>query len=341
VPPLLSDAENQLDRQKNPFYHYSATDFFLAVSEGQVLGRLAVMDSRRYNDYFGTRTAFFGLFEAVDDSQVTRRLFDAAFVWARDRGMQEMIGPRSLHGREASGILVDGFEHRPAMGMPYNNNYYDNLIQTAGFEKDADNLSGYLSGRNKLSDRYFAIAEKVKARRGLRIKSFSSKDEMRQWVPRVGQVYNQAFGGGHRFYPLDEHEIERLGRDLITIADPRLIKLVMKEDQVIGFVFAYPDITAGLQNARGRLWPLGWFHLLREQKRTRWVNFNGLGVLPAYQGMGASILLYTEVAKTIQEYGFEHADLAQIGEENLQSRGDMEGIGAEWYKRHRRYQRAL
>lgn len=341
VPPLLSDAENQLDRQQNPFYRHSAAEFFLAESEGQTLGRLAVMDSRRYNEYLGAETAFFGLFEAVDDSQVACRLFDAAIDWARARGLKKMIGPRGLYGPDASGILVAGFEHRPAMGVPYNHAYYDNLLQAAGFEKDADHLSGYLSGHIKLSDRYYAIAEKVKARRGLRIKSFSSKEEMRQWVPRVGQIYNRAFEGSHHFYPLNEKEIERLGQDLITIADPRLIKLVLKGKEVIGFVFAYPDITAGLQKARGRLWPLGWYYLLREQRRTRWVNFNGLGVLPAYQGMGASILLYTEVAKTIEKYDFEHADLAQVGEENVKSRGDLETLGAEWYKRHRNYQRIL
>jgi hypothetical protein len=110
---------------------------------------------------------------------------------------------------------------------------------------------------------------------------------------------------------------------------------------VIGFIFAYPDISAGLQRARGRLWPLGWLHILIERKRTNWVNLNGVGVLPAYQGIGASILMYAELARAIKGFGFEHADFVQVGEDNLKSRADVEALGVRWYKRHRNYKRSL
>jgi hypothetical protein len=115
----------------------------------------------------------------------------------------------------------------------------------------------------------------------------------------------------------------------------------MKGDDVIGYLFAYPDVSEALQRARGRLWPLGWYHILRDKKRTTWVNINGAGVLPAYQGRGANILLYTEMARTIKDFGFEHADVVAVGEDNVKSFSDMEAIGVHWYKRHRSYRRAL
>lgn len=342
VPPLLSSERYLLDRRRNHFYQHSAADFFLVEEHGRVLGRIAAFHNKPYNDYIGARQAAFGFFESIDDPAVSQRLFEAAFEWATGRGLDAMVGPGRLRPADATGALVEGFEHRPAMSVPYNPPYYDALIKAAGFEKESDHLSGYVPGTHELDPRFFEMAEKVKARHGLWVKTFASKDEMRQWVPRVAEVYQGAFGGNHGFYPLSDAEITEFADELIAIADPRLVKLVIKgEDDVVGFAFAYHDISAGLQQARGRLWPIGWYYLLRERKRTRWANLNGIGVLPAYQGRGASILLYTEVARTCKEFGFDHADVVAVGEDNLKSRAVLETAGVRWYKRHRNYIRTL
>ncbi len=341
VPPLISDVKRALNQRKHPFYSHSAAAFFLAEDDGQTVGRLAVMEHRPHNEHLGTATAFFGLFEAIDSARVSQGLFEAAFDWARDRHLDTMAGPRILGGAEPAGILVEGFEHRPALGMAYNYPYYDALVRAAGFEKEGDNLSGYLSGDYELPERFFRLAEVVKERRGLWVKTFQSKDEMRQWAPRVAHVYQTAFAEFEDSAPPTDDEIEAFSNTLITIADPSLPKLVMHDDEVIGFLFAYHDISAALQKARGRLFPLGWYHLLTERRRTDWVNINGMGVLPSYQGRGAVILLYTEVAKTIKSFGFRHADIVAVGEDNVKSRTDMETIGVQWYKRHRTYRREL
>jgi hypothetical protein len=252
-----------------------------------------------------------------------------------------MVGPKQFASPEPSGILVEGFEHRPALGMPYNLPYYDALVQGAGFEPASDTLSGYISGDSDLSERFYRLADKVKERKGWWVKTFTSKKEMKSWVPRVIDVFQEAMREHDDFYPPTHDEAMRFANMILTIADPRLIKLVMAGDEVIGFIFSYHDISAALQKARGRLWPLGWYYLLTERRRTEWVNVNGLGVLPAYQGRGASILLYTELAKSIKSFGFKHADVVAVGEENLKSKSDMEAIGVQWYKRHRSYERGL
>jgi len=341
VPPLVSDEVKALDRTRHSYYRHSTAGFFLAKSEGQALGRLAVMDYRPFNDHLGRRTAFFGLFEAVDDRDVAHGLFSAAFDWARARGLDEMRGPRKLGSAEPAGVLVEGFEHRPALGMPYNYAYYDALITGVGFEKEGDNLSGYLSGDYELPERFYRLAEQVKERRGLWIKTFASKKELLDWVPRVASVLTTSFAEFEDSVPPTEDEVVAFRDTILAIARPDLIKLVMKDEEVIGFLLAYPDISAGLQRARGRLWPLGWYYLLRDKKRTDWVNINGMGVLPAHQGRGAVLLMYTELARTIKSYGFRHADIVAVGETNIKSRSDMEAIGVQWYKRHRSYRRAL
>jgi hypothetical protein len=115
----------------------------------------------------------------------------------------------------------------------------------------------------------------------------------------------------------------------------------MREDRLIGFIFAYHDITAGIQKAKGRILPFGWIHILKERNRTKWVNINGVGVLPAFQGTGANAILYTALDKTVKEFGFEHMEIVQVNETNFNSRSDMETMGVQWYKRHRSYKREL
>jgi ribosomal protein S18 acetylase RimI-like enzyme len=165
--------------------------------------------------------------------------------------------------------------------------------------------------------------------------------DRRYWIPRVWEVLMKSFAVFNEYVPPSEAEMESSARDLISIADPRLIKLIQKDGKLIGFIFAYHDVTAAIQKIRGRLFPFGWARLLWERRRTDWVNINGVGVLPEFQGMGVNAILYTEIHKSVRKMGFKHVDVVQVGEDNFQSRSDMESMGIRWYKSHRSYQRNL
>jgi len=341
VPPFVLDMETALNRGKHPFFLHSSAGFFVAQHNGRLVGRIAVFDNRNYNRYRHSKTAFFYHFDAVDDAATARALFAAACAWARVRGLDEIIGPKGPGAGDGIGLLVHGFEHRPAMGIPYNHPYYAQLLIDSGFQKRGDLLSGYLGGERDLPPKFYELAEKVQARRGFWIKSFASKREGRSWIPRIGRVLNASFADTQDYYPITNEEIARAAEQLLTVADPRMIKLVMLADEVVGFVFAFPDLSAAIQRAGGRLLPFGWYHLLREPKRTKWCNVNGLGLVPQHRGMGANVLLYTELAKTLRDHGFEHADIVQVGEENIKSLAEMQALGVSWYKTHRVYRRSL
>jgi hypothetical protein len=246
-----------------------------------------------------------------------------------------------MNPTEATGMLVEGFEHRAAMTIPYNFPYYDAFVKAAGFKKDTDHLSGYLPGDYQLPERVLRIADKIKQRRGLKVKTFKDKEELRQWVPRVFEVYAIAFANSHTFFPPTEREKQMIAEPIIEVTDPGMVKAVLKGEDLIGFIISYYDLSAALQRCRGRLWPFGWYWLMTERRRTKWAIINGAGLLPEYQGVGANVLLYTELAKTIKDYGFEFADLVQVNEVNKSSMADMESIGVNWYKRHRAYVRDL
>jgi len=162
-----------------------------------------------------------------------------------------------------------------------------------------------------------------------------------KWIPRIQQLFNIAFSEGSDFCPLSEKEAKLVAKRLLAIANPKLIKLVMKDSEIIGFLFAFVDISAGIQKTKGKLFPFGWITLKREFKLTKWVNFNGTGLLPHHRGVGANAVLYTEMANTVKQFGFEHADIVQVEEKNVKSLGDMKAIGVTWYKKHRVYEMVL
>jgi len=342
VPPFVDEVRAQLDPRRHPFYQHSQAAFFLALEGDEVVGRIGVLDNARYNRYRGERTALFYHFEAVNDRTVSRALFDVAFDWARGRGLDLMWGPKGFMAADGQGLLVEGFEHRPALGIAYNYPYYGELVEDAGFEKQLDFVSCYLDRQMSIPSRFLEVAEKVKRRRGFRTVRFRTKTELRAMIPRVTAAYNSAFVEVQGFVPVTEAEAKAIGDRILSVADPALITLLMRGDELVGFVLAYPDLSAAIQRCRGRLWPTGWYHLLREFKRTRWLNFNGAAILEPYRGLGGNALLYAELYQTlIGRTQYQYADLVQIQETNTRMIRELEALEVKPYKKHRLYQRSL
>ena len=341
VPPLRMDAEMQLNRNTHPFYEHSDADFFIAVRDGRDVGRIGALENRRFNDYHKTRQAQFYLFDCEDDQEAATVLFNQVFDWARARGLDHVVGPKGFGALDGYGLLVDGFEHRQMMTMMnYNYEYYPRLVEAIGFEKEVDFISCYLSADVfHLPERVHRIAERAAQRSGLRVLRFKNKPELVALSDRIGKAYNDAFVNNWEYYPLTEREIKFLVDNLMIVADPRLIKIIAHGDDIVGFLFAFPDLSAALQRARGHLFPFGLPDLLIEMKRTKWIALNGAGILPEFQGRGGNALLYSEMEKTMSEFHFKHADLTQVAETAVQMRQDLINVGGKPYKNHRVYHR--
>ena len=262
VPPIRPDAELQLDRDRHPFYEHSDADFFVAERGGKVVGRIAALENRPYNAYHRTHTAQFYLFECIDDRDAAAALFERVFKWARARGLNKIVGPKGFGPLDGYGILVEGFEHRPAMTM---------------------------------------------------------------------MNYN----------PLSDREVDFVAQNALILADPKLIKLIVHGDDIVGFLFGFPDVSAALQRCGGNVYSWHIVDLLLEFRRTKWMAINGAGVLPEYQGRGGNALLYTEMEKAVRGSRFDHADLTQVAETAAQMRQDLVNLGARPYKNHRVYGRNL
>jgi GNAT superfamily N-acetyltransferase len=343
VPPIRIDAAAQLNPRKHPYYEHSEAEFFIATQDGKDVGRIALLENKPYNRYHKKKQAQFYLFESVHDLEVARALFERVFERARARGLDQVVGPKGFGALDGYGMQVDGFEFRQMMTMMnYNPPYYPEFMADLGFRKEVDFISCYL-GADKfhMDERVHAIAERAAQRSGLSVKRFASKKEMLAWAPKIGETYNKAFINNWEYYPLTEHEIKFVVDSILTIADRRLIKIILHGDDVVGFLFAFPDVSAAIQRNKGRLFPFGLIDLLLEFKRTRWVSLNGVGILPEFQGRGGNALLYSEMEKTIREAKFLHADLTQVAETAVQMRHDLENVGGVPYKNHRVFIRDL
>ena len=344
VPPLYMDAYLPLNRKKHPFFEHSEADFFLAVRDGKVVGRICAGENKPFNEYHKTKKAQFYFFDAIDDLEVARALFDTVFDWARARGLDTLIGPKGLSPFDGYGILIEGFEQRQMMTMMnYNYDYYPKLVEALGFEKEVDFVSCYLpSEAFAIPERVERIAQRVLARGNLWVKHFKSKKELVSWAQRIGETYNRTFIHNWEYYPFSQGDIDYAVQNVFMVADPQLIKLIMHGDDIVGFLFAFPDVSAALQRAKGRLFPFGLVDLLLEMKRAKTVSGNGMGVLPEFQGTGGNALLYYEMGKTMLDFKhFEFVEMTQVAETTKQMRADLKNLNGVEYKNHRVYRREV
>jgi hypothetical protein len=342
VPPLLIDEYRRLNPKRYPFYQNSNAAFFLARQNGLTIGRLAVIDPFSYNARFNEKTAFFHLFESENDQKSVNNLFSIGFEWALKRGLTKILGPKGLSALDGLGLLVRGFDYRPAMGLPYNPSYYAELIEAQGFEKANEIVSGYLAEDIKFPERIHILATRIQERRGLRVARFHTRRELRVALSHLKTLYNGALGGTSGGMPLTDAEFKTMADQIIWFADPNLIKIVMKDNKPVGFLLAYPDISAALQKIKGRLFPFGWLTVLREMRCTNWININGAGIIEEYRGLGGTAILYSEMFRSVVENPrYRHAEVVQIGLENDKMQREMENFGVDFYKTHRMYEKFL
>ncbi|MCX6064723.1 MAG: hypothetical protein NT121_03070 [Chloroflexi bacterium] len=344
VPPLDIDAYAQLDPKKHPFYEHSDVDFFLAVRDGRDVGRIAAIENKPFNKYHNKKEADFYFFECENDLEAATALFNTVFDWAKNRRLDRVIGPKGMGPLDGYGVLVLGYEHRQTMTMlNYNFPYYPHLVEAQGFEKEVDFVSCYVpSGQFKIPERVERIARRALERGGLAVKRFKNKKELIEWAPRIGEAYNKAFVRNWEYYPFTPNEIKFVVDNIMTVADHRLIKIITHGQDVVGFLFAFHDVSAALQRAKGKLFPFGLPDLLLEMRRTNTVSVNGMGILPEFQGHGGNAILYYEMGQTLLDFDqFTHVEMTQVAETTEQMRADLKNLNGVEYKNNRVYHKDL
>ncbi|MBN1231658.1 MAG: GNAT family N-acetyltransferase [Anaerolineales bacterium] len=338
TPPFNWEMQLLFRKWLHPFYSHSDAEFIVVEEDGKVLGRIAVLYNQNYSKAVGIPSALFYYFDVVEDYQAAETLLNFAVEQARLHGVKRIFGPKGFLRSDGSGVLVEGFEHIPAYWMVYNYPYYDEYLKRFGFTKVVDYLSGTGDIDTFDTERFEKITNWAQKRNGFEVITFKNKLQMLMRIPEVEKVHTKAFASDQKVIPSTTREFLLMGIKMITIMRPEMQLLVEKDHEIIGFGFMYPNICRSLRETKGKLLPFGWIKILREYRHPVYLDCNGIGVLPQYQGLGANAAMYTKAVKFLKDNNIKGLEMIQAAETNFQSRSDMEQMKVHWFKTHRVYE---
>ncbi len=343
VPPLISERLAFFDRKKNPFFRYARVQMFLAVHEGEVLGRVATCVNNIHNQFHQEKTGFFGFFESVENYDVAYRLLKVAVIALKKVGMEQMIGPANFSTNHEVGLLVDAFDQPPVVQMSYNPRYYVDYFEKFGLTKAKDLLAFRMVKENEPPERMAKIVERIRERSGATFRRINLHDFDNE-IMRVIKVYNDAWESNWGFVPLHEDEFIHIAKDLKQIVDPDLALFAEIDGEPAGFALAIPNINQVLIKLNGRLFPFGLFRLiwdLKIRRKTNEVRVITMGVVKKYQKRGIDNVFYLDLYRNGVPKGYHTAELSWILEDNTLMISALETLGAKRYKTYRMYHTPL
>ncbi len=344
VPPLVMDRENVLSEKKNPWFQFGTLQLFLARRHGKIVGRIAAVDDPRYNEFHGTKVGWFGFFECIDEVSVAKALFDAAEAWVKGRGHQKMMGPASPSTNGEWSFLCEGFEHAPALMMPYNHKYYLNLAEQCGYGKAKELWAWDLNLHQEPPEKVVRIAEKIKKREGIVMRPAKLADWEKE-VRVIKEIYNAAWEKNWGFVPMTDAEFDLMGKELKLVLKPELVLFAEVEGKPVGFCITVPDANSAIRKANGRLTtfglPIGLAKLMMGIRKIDTGRLIALGMREGYRRRGIESLLVLETFLVGKKLGWKSGEISWTLEDNDLVNRMIEVFGATRSKTYRVYEKSL
>ncbi len=342
VPPVWSDERTFHQKDKNPSHRLARVERWLAVRDGVAVGRIMGIIHDAYNETHGEKTARFYALESINDPTVSHLLLHTAERWAKDAGMNRIIGPFGFSDKDPEGAQVEGLEYLPVISTATNPSYLPGLIEREGYHKHKDCVVYRAPVPDQIPELYQRIATRITERQPVRLLRFNRRAALKPYIQPVFELINETYKPIMGFSAMTREEMRTLEKQYLPILPPELIKIVVDhQDRVIAFVIAVPDFSAGLQRCNGHLFPFGFIHILTAMKRSRQLDLLLGAVHPDYQGKGLTTLLGIDLLATARSKGFTHMDSHLILEDNYRMRAEMERIGGTVYKRYRIFGKSL
>ena len=349
VPNLYSDEVNTLSKDKNAAFDFCEAEYYLALKEGKIVGRVAAIINHKANEKWKKKDVRFGWIDFIDDIEVSRALFEAVEEYGRKKGMDDIVGPLGFTDMDPEGMLTWGFDKLGTMATIYNYEYYpQHMEKLGGWEKDNDYVEYYLVVPEKSPEKYTKIAEMVEKRYNLHVRKLTKKDIFQGgYGKKLFDLINLTYSDLYGFSELTDRQIDQYVKMYFPLADLDLVTVIEdgnKDNQLAGLGITIPSLSHALQKCRrGRLFPFGWWHLLRAIKfhKTDGVDLLLMGFLPEYRSKGANALLFADLIPRYVNYGFKWGETQVEMESN-------EGVQSQWgpldpinHKKRRCYRRSL
>jgi len=324
---------------RNPFFKHAEVRYFIALKDGRAAGRIASVVNRVHNEYHKDKTGFFGFFDCVNDPEVASALFEKAAVHLRASGMSVMRGPVSFTTNEESGMLIEGFDERPMIMMPYNPPYYNELAGKAGFEKARDLYAYIYEVRERLPEKVLRVAAIVE-KRGITVRPINMKQFLSDMMV-FRDVYHSAWEKNWGFVPMSEEELEYAAARLKQVVIPDMTLIAEEDGKPVGFMGMVPDANLVLKHMKGSMGPVSLVKALVYSRKIRDLRVMLLGVKKEFRNKGVEALLFREGFKPIKKGNYQRVEFSWILEDNLPVQRTIETMDGRLYKKYRIYEKGL
>ena len=344
VPSLLSDEVRTLLPGENPAFDYCESIYFMAFRDGKPVGRIAGIINRLVNERTGKQEGRFGYVDFIDDNQVVDALFEAVSRWARDKEMTSLTGPLGFTDMDPEGMLVEGFDEVSTQATIYNYDYYPRQMQRMGYVKDVDWLEYKVVVPKEIPTKMQRVADIVRQRVGVdNIKYTNRKALVRDYGDAIFKLINEAYDDLFGYSPLSEKQIKHYIKMYLPFLPLDDLSLVVKPDgELIGVGIAIPSLSQALIKCRGRLFPTGWYHLLKAFKgHNDTVDLLLIAVKPEYQNKGVNALFFTDLIPCFNKFGYKWADTGHELEENEKVQQQWQYFETRQNKRRRAFTKTL
>ena len=349
APNLYSDELNTLSKDKNAAFDFCEAEYFLALKEGKVVGRVAAIINNKANEKWDKKDVRFGWIDFIDDIEVSKALLKAVEDYGREKGMTSVVGPLGFTDMDPEGMLTWGFDQLGTMATIYNYDYYPkHMEKLGGWEKDNDYVEYRLDVPETAPEKYTKIAEMVEKRYNLHARKLTKKEIFEGgYGKKLFDLINVTYSHLYGFSELSERQINQYVKMYFPLADLDLITVVEdgnKDNQLVGLAITIPSLTRALQKChRGRLFPFGWWHLLRAIKfhKTEVVDLLLIGVLPEYRSKGANSLVFADLIPRYVKYGFKWGETHVEMETNESVQSQWGPLDPTMHKKRRCYRKAI
>ncbi len=341
VPPL-DRMEKEFFSARNPMAENCISRLWIAKEKGIIKGRIAGIINHNYNTINNVKQARFSHFDCVEDKDVAHALLKTATQWAKEQGSQEIIGPFGFTNLDKHGMLVEGFKELSCQSSNYNFPYYSKMVESFGFVKQHDWVERRITISDQLPEKITKFAQLLKKKFELRVMDLSNKKDLKELAPRIFDLYNKTYAHLYGVSPLNDHQKEALIKSFLPLLQPDFVNvLTNKEGDIVAFGIAMLSLSESLQKANGRLFPTGFFHLLRQSKNTSTLDLLLIGIHPDYQRKGLNAIIFNEVFKGIKKNKIKAVETTQNLEDNLAIQNLWEAYDSRLHKRARLYRMEL
>lgn len=353
VPYLFMGERDDLDKKINPAFDFCEAEYYMAYKDGREAGRVAAIINHKANELWNQKCVRFGYFDFIDDVEVSEALINKVKEYGAAKGMDTIIGPMGFVDMDREGLLVEGFDTMATMHANHNFPYYSKHLERLGFVKDNDWVQQLVTVPEKVPEKMEKITQMIGRRYNLKAHKLTKKQLMGDYGLRFFHVLNKCYKDLYEFSELTDRQIKKLVNDYLGIADLNLITFIFDENkkteespegELVGFGVSFPSFSEALRKTKnGKLFPFGWFHLLRTLKwhNTDTVDLLLIGVLPEYRAKGANAILFDDLIRWYQKYGFTKALTLAMMETNDGVLSAWQYFEAATVKRLRSYKASL